>query len=96
MKNIPEAVTFYLISVKLDDNEWILEKRYSQFDSINNELIKLFGSRIPLFPPKTFFKLNTIEGIENRRKDLDLYLKAIVSIPEVLNSIPVRDFLEVI
>ena len=88
-------MTFYLTNIKVGNNEWSLEKRFSQFDELNNNLVKLFGKRIPEFPPRTFFKVNTIEGIEGRRNQLDLYLKQLTNKTEIINSILFRDFLEV-
>lgn len=67
---------FYLIEIiKRGNEKWTLEKRFSEFDHMNKNLLKLFPKDLPPMPPKTVFKLVKLEDLEQRRQDLDKYLK---------------------
>jgi hypothetical protein len=91
---VPKQVTFYKVQVRAGDNVWTLERRFSEFDTMHKDLAKMVAS-VPEMPPKTYFKLTSHEGLMKRKQDLDMYLKNIISRPELLNHSAVRSFLEV-
>lgn len=66
---------------------------------MNKRLREYFGENIPDLPKKkftTFFVGKTDDEIEKRRIGLDKYLKLLVVRQEIFNSVPLREFLEVI
>ena len=75
-------------------DSWVLEKRFSQFDTMHQEISKMVTG-VPELPPKTYFKLTSHEGLVKRRQDLDMFMKALVQRPEILNHSTFRNFLEV-
>ncbi len=93
-KQTPTLVTFYKVQVTTNKETWTLERRFSQFDTMYHELAKMLAD-VPALPPKTYFKLTSHEGLVKRRQDLDLFVKALVQRPEILNHSAFRNFLEV-
>lgn len=87
-------MTFYKLLVQTNKESWTLEKRFSQFDSMYQEIAKMISDAPPL-PPKTYFKLTSHEGLVKRKQDLDIFVKALVARPEILNHSAFRNFLEV-
>jgi len=53
-----------------------IEKRFSEFDQLQDELKKLF-TNLPKLPGKTIFKPKTSEELDARRIGLDKYIKVI-------------------
>lgn len=91
-----KAIILYVINVlkKGDEKTYSVEKRYSEFDELNDQLSKIFKD-LPKFPPKTyFFKLKEPNELETRRKNLEVFLKGIVARPELVNSEPLIRFLQ--
>ncbi len=86
-------MTFYQINVVSTTKTWTVEHRYSEFDSLCVALKKIFPD-IPALPPKTAFKLKSLDGILKRRQKLDIFIKAIAARPEILNHGLVCDFLK--
>lgn len=74
--SVDKSVIFYVIEIMKRGNEkWTLEKRFSEFDNMHKNLLKLFPKDLPPLPSKTVFKLNKPEDLDQRRKDLDTYIK---------------------
>ena len=63
--------------IKRGNEKWTIEKRFSEFDHMNKNLLKLFPKNLPPLPTKTVFKLAKPEDIEQRRLGLDKYLKVL-------------------
>ena len=61
---------------------WIVERRYSEFDTFRETLQKLFPqSYIPILPPKKknlFSRTKSFDELEERRKGLELFLNKIL------------------
>ena len=74
--SMDKNIVFYTIKlIKLRTNEkLVLEKRFSEFDKLNQTLAKIFPS-LPPMPSKTIFKVTEPEILEQRRKLLDNYIK---------------------
>ncbi len=76
--SMDKNIVFYTIKlVKLRTNEkLVLEKRFSEFDKLNQTLSKIFPN-LPSMPSKTIFKVTEPEVLEQRRQTLDNYLKVL-------------------
>lgn len=93
-KSTPKLVTFYKLQVVTNKDSWTVEKRFSQFDAMYQELLKMLTD-VPPLPQKTYFKLTSHEGLVKRKQDLDFFVKALIQRPEILNNAALRSFLEV-
>lgn len=91
-----KTITFYKIEVTnhFSKTNWTLEKRYSDFDSLNKALIKVLPS-VPVLPPKTVFKMSSYESLTKRRLELEQYLQDCVCRKDVLNTAEFSGFLEI-
>ena len=85
------GTVYYAIELESDDNKWYIEKRFSEFDNLMKEL-KNYHS-LPALPGKSFFKMNDKE-LENRRKGLETFLQKIVTRNDLMNSDPIKFFLQ--
>lgn len=65
--------TEYNIIISTEFNVWNIQKRYSEFDALNQSLIRKIPEINKLFPPKRFFK-NSEETIDERVKFFNKYL----------------------
>ncbi|KAI9843768.1 MAG: hypothetical protein M1837_006129 [Sclerophora amabilis] len=76
----PKPHTVYNISLRLPLRSFVLQKRYSDFTTLNQSLTSEAGSAPPTtLPSKSWFTSTTSspELTEERRKGLEAYLKAI-------------------
>lgn len=62
---------------------------------MHKSLYKLFGKILPILPSKTLFRPKIHEDLDQRRVDLEKYLREIIVRQEIFNSEPVRKFLQV-
>lgn len=92
----PKDVVFYTIRVNYLPSAlcWTIDKRYSNFDNLCSELTSKFIS-IPPLPAKTFWRRTSTEFLEERRQQLEEFLKYIMARPEILASEELRDFLRI-
>eukprot|EP01065_Artemidia_motanka_P036776 TRINITY_DN4479_c0_g1_i1.p1 TRINITY_DN4479_c0_g1~~TRINITY_DN4479_c0_g1_i1.p1 ORF type:complete len:511 (+),score=55.90 TRINITY_DN4479_c0_g1_i1:109-1533(+) len=88
-----DLVVFYTVEVKLAGRSWRLSKRYSEFESLHRELLGLslggklglgfmqVFSNLPALPSKAVFQSTNQSRrlVEKRRRNLDVYLSAVVS-----------------
>jgi len=74
------AVVFYKMQVGFTKNNktWYIEKRYSDFDSLNIYLKEWYPS-MPELPSKTLFKLSNQQQITLRMETLNKYMKALIN-----------------
>ncbi len=89
-----KSKTFYNIEVKATGNKWGVSKRFNDFGTLNEKLKKLHGN-LPILPKKTFFALKKESDKEERKKQLESYLKMVVQRDDILGDRTFRDFLEV-
>lgn len=91
---IDPNVIYYIVEIlKYNQDKWTVEKRYSEFDDLNKNLKKMFVN-LPSLPGKSLFKIKESEDINIRRQGLHEYLKALISRPDVFNSEPLKQFLQ--
>ncbi|CDW57589.1 nischarin [Trichuris trichiura] len=67
--------TFYTIVVSVGRYEWTVDRRYSDFDAFNRARHK--DKEGPIFPPKRLIGNQDCEFLNSRRKELEIYLRAI-------------------
>jgi len=68
-------VIYYTIEMsKKGSGSWKLDKRFKEFDELNNILKKSYAN-LPHFPQKTFFHLKEGPDLEKRRQELEHYLQ---------------------
>ncbi|KAK4359474.1 hypothetical protein RND71_021703 [Anisodus tanguticus] len=90
--------TFAVYSVSVTDmnnNSWSIKRRFRHFEELHWRL-KVFPEYNLHLPPKHFLSSSLdIFVIRERCKSLDIYLKKLLLLPTVSNSIEVWDFLSV-
>ena len=88
-------VVFYNLQIGFlkSNKRWFLEKRYSEFDGLNNTL-KVMYPNLEHLPGKTFFKLSDEKYIDDRRKILTQYMKALINRKDMRTCITFRKFIE--
>lgn len=78
-------------------NKWFIQKRFSQFDELDDALNKLYPDvmiNVQRLPPKKFMGSLSPSLIAMRQKSLDAYMQAVLSRPILAQSDEVRDFIE--
>ena len=85
-------VTLFRIQVKADDQTWEVQRRYSDFNELNQRLAKAFGeAAMPELPPKLL--LNSDDDIAERYLELDAYLRRLLQITSIARNYRLLEFL---
>lgn len=95
--NDKKVVTYYEIEIYNNYSKatWVLEKRYSDFDSLFKTLNKLFP-KCPTIPGKSFLGLSlSPEELEKRKLQLQNFMQDCAQRQDIMNSESFRDFIEV-
>lgn len=82
--------------IAYNERRWFLQKRYSQFDKLDNVLNERFPDimmSVQKLPPKKPFGSLDASLIAMRQKSLDAYLQAVLARPVLARSEFVREFL---
>ncbi len=89
-------VTFFNIEVYNNYSrvKWGLEKRYSSFEELRDQLVKLL-SNVPSLPGKSFFKITSYDGLNKRKLSLEQFLKDCVGRKDIMTNESFRDFIEI-
>ena len=74
----------YVIKVNTPYKSWYIQKRYSDFENLNNSIPKDYEID-KLFPPKRFFK-NSDSTIEERKKKFNNYLYFLLNNFDILKN----------
>eukprot|EP00118_Oscarella_pearsei_P013741 m.113147 g.113147 ORF g.113147 m.113147 type:complete len:142 (+) comp37449_c0_seq6:54-479(+) len=78
VKAIPEEeCTYYRVEVTVQDSTWHVLKRYKDFESLNDELVKKRGLVRGLLPPKIVINNRSTANVERRRQALHEYLNGL-------------------
>ena len=90
-----QSVTYYILSLSKVYQIEVhnIERRFSKFEALNLELHSLGYTRLPELP-KSFMLIQMQSGIEQRRKDLEIYMRALLQRKDTRHSLPVVKFLE--
>ena len=83
----------YIIKVITPYNKWYIQKRYSDFEKLNNSLTKYFDLN-KLFPPKRFFK-NSELIIQERTKKFNEYLYFLLKYYDILKNQELIEFFKI-
>ncbi|KAM3133073.1 WD repeat and FYVE domain-containing protein 2 [Paramecium bursaria] len=87
----------YKVQIKTrTKKQWLLDKRYSQFEELNKKLQEMFQN-LPQLPKKSFITVfvgKSKEELEDRRVGLDTYLKNLIVRKDIFNCQILREFLE--
>jgi hypothetical protein len=91
-----KTVTFYKIEVydNYSKDSWILEKRYSEIDTLHKTLSKLYPN-IPPMPGKTLFKIKDRDQLEKRKKQLETFLKECAARKDIVSNEAFKGFMEI-
>lgn len=91
-----KTVTFYIVDVKdnVSKQSWKLDKRYSDFENLHKNIIKLFPN-VPAIPGKSLFKITAFEALTKRRIELELFLKDCARRKDIVAHESFKIFLEV-
>ena len=87
-------VVFYKVVCGFSKNNkrWFLEKRYSEFDTLDKQIRDIYPNIIKL-PGKTLFKVSDQKSIEDRRLVLNNYMKALINRRDMRTCEHFRKFL---
>lgn len=91
-----KIVTFYKINVNnyFSKTDWLLEKRFSEFDSLSVKLNSTHTS-VPVLPGKSLFKISAFEALQKRRIELEQFLKECVCRKDIVSNEAFQTFLEI-
>ncbi|XP_073811154.1 nischarin [Musca autumnalis] len=84
-----QSVTFYDINIRVGPIEWIVTRRYKDFDNLNEKLVEEISISKKLLPPKKIVGNKNPTFLEQRRTLLEKYLKELlvffrIQLPRVL------------
>ncbi|KAI6654766.1 Sorting nexin-14 isoform X4 [Oopsacas minuta] len=95
MKNIKTVYQFVIHVTRRDvtpESDWSIFRRYSEFEVLDSMLRKFFpAARLSSMPKKIMF-ISTQE-LENRRRELEIYLQSLIKCRELQRSEVVCKFL---
>ena len=91
-----KTVTFYKVEIydNYSKENWVLEKRYSEIDSLHKTISKLYPN-IPPMPGKTLFKIKDRDQLEKRKKQLEVFLKECANRKDIVSNETFKGFLEI-
>jgi len=89
-----KEVTFFVIKVKCDGQQWELKRRYNEFAELKKELALNHGG-LPSMPGKTLFKIRKDDFLEKRRSGLESFLKKLMDRQDIFGNEQFLDFLKV-
>ena len=76
----------FLLRCRLGEQDWTLEKRFSKFHTLHEQLVDLLGrdlaARLPALPPRvpSILGQNGPREIQERRNKLDLYMQGLAKL----------------
>ena len=91
-----KTVTFYKLEIydNYSKEKWNLDKRYSEIDALHKTLSKLYPN-IPPMPGKTLFKIKNRDQLENRKKQLEFFLRECAKRKDIESNDTFKGFLEI-
>jgi hypothetical protein len=91
-------VVYYSITVSTNDlaktKSWILNKQFSNFEELHNNLSKVF-TNVPARPKKTIFKMTDPKEINQPRKELEAFSNKLIESTELFDSPLLRSFFNI-
>ncbi|XP_055923390.1 nischarin [Eupeodes corollae] len=92
--NETSSIVFYKIHVKIHDVEWTLERRYKDFDQLNDKLVEENSISKKLIPPKKLIGNKNPEFVEKRRQELEKYLQDLLALFRITMPRVLAEFLD--
>ena len=94
--HVVSSHTRYDIRVVFSGQEWLVSRRYREFDSLAERLRKEAPQiNLPELPPKKFWGNMAAVFVRQRKEQLDLWLDQVLSIPQFSSMYVLRRFLDV-
>ena len=89
-------VKYFRVSIyhSTTKTSWVVNRRYSEFDSLFNSLNNQFTS-IPTLPGKAFWKKFSSSFLDDRKNHLNEFITQIVARQELIQTTEVQEFLEI-
>ncbi|XP_065370213.1 nischarin [Calliphora vicina] len=83
------GIIYYDIRVRVAQVDWLVERRYKDFDQLNEKLVEEISISKKLLPPKKIVGNKNPAFLEQRREQLEKYLKELlvffrIQLPRVL------------
>ncbi|CAD8138661.1 unnamed protein product [Paramecium pentaurelia] len=79
IKNINETFIQYTLVVQFENENYVVQKRFKEFFEFSEQIKNLLEAKyFPPFPQKTIIKL-TNEEIEERKQDLEIFMKILLN-----------------
>lgn len=90
-----KTITFYKVNItnNFSKQTWTLEKRYSEFESLYKNLIRIVPN-VPIIPGKSVFKLTAYDALTKRRLQLESFIKECVSRKDIISNDCFKTFIE--
>lgn len=92
--NESSGIVFYNIHVKIHDVEWTLERRYKDFDQLNDKLVEENSISKKLIPPKKLVGNKNPEFVEKRRQELEKYIQDLLALFRITMPRVLAEFLD--
>lgn len=91
-----KIITFYKIEVydNYSKETWILEKRFSEINTLHKTLSKLYPN-IPPMPGMTLFKIRDHAKLEKRKQQLEVFLRECSNRKDILSNESFKEFIEI-
>lgn len=90
-----KKTVLYQISVSHPVVNWKLKRRYNDFRTLHDNLLKNYQeSEIPKIPGKTLFPVKQESQIEKRRKGLETFIQGLLCLDNILFNIYFTGFLK--
>lgn len=93
-----KQVVFYNIEIAVEEQRWMVQKRYSELRDMHYYLKTVIGF-LPEFPSKSFLKLKGEKDLDKRKRHLETWMKGLMerkdvfAIPSFITFFEVRIFL---
>lgn len=92
--NETNSIVFYNIHVKIHDVEWTIDRRYKDFDQLNDKLVEENSISKKLIPPKKVIGNKNPEFLEKRRQELEKYVQDLLALFRVTMPRSLAEFLD--
>ncbi|XP_046861218.1 nischarin-like isoform X2 [Xenia sp. Carnegie-2017] len=92
----PSPYALYKIDVMTQSNHWFILRRYREFNTLHNNLVKKFNIPQDMLPAKKVFTNMSLPHLEKRRNELEHYLQRLInSHHDIAESLELFHFLNV-
>eukprot|EP00826_Nyctotherus_ovalis_P063264 TRINITY_DN9262_c0_g2_i1.p1 TRINITY_DN9262_c0_g2~~TRINITY_DN9262_c0_g2_i1.p1 ORF type:complete len:451 (-),score=80.54 TRINITY_DN9262_c0_g2_i1:199-1551(-) len=92
---LQKGAVYYTVTLRLFNTDWrepwTVHKRFSNFAKLHKQLSAVY-SNVPARPKKTFFKMKSPFELNQRRKDLEVFVNKLLANKQLLRSLAVREF----